>query len=183
MIDGATVAELFEYQPLVNDLRATLVERTSHAAWVLCVPSGDYGMVLDVTLATRPTADGESRPELVLTYVKFPTTVDIVALKMALEHWQREARTWPPPSWDTWDKGQWTRDQLTRVVRGSEALRSRVLQNSPDWGAFWLFQNEVESAVFEFLQALGPPALQAPQRRNVPTTDVVLATTLPDHSE
>ena len=98
------MAELFEYQPLVNDLRATLVERTSHAAWVLCVPSGDYGMVLDVTLATRPTANGESRPELVLTYVKFPTEVDIVALKVALEHWQRDAHTWPPPSWDTWDR-------------------------------------------------------------------------------
>ena len=183
MMDGATVAELFEYQPLVNDLRAILVERTSHAAWVLCVPSGDYGMVLDATLATRPTANGEGRPELVLTYVKFPTEVDIVALKVALEHWQRDAHTWPPPSWDTWDKEQWTRDQLTRVVRGSEALRSRVWQNSSDWGAFWRFQNEVESAVFEFLQALGPPSLQPPWRRSVPITDVELATTLPDHSE
>ena len=140
-------------------------------------------MVLDATLATRPTANGESRPELVLTYVKFPTEVDIVALKVALEHWQRDAHTWPPPSWDTWDKEQWTRDQLTRVVRGSEALRSRVWQNSSDWGAFWRFQNEVESAVFEFLQALGPPSLQPPWRRSVPITDVELATTLPDHSE
>ena len=177
MMDGATVADLYEYRPLVNDLRATLVERTSHAAWVLCVPSGDYGMVLDATLATRPTANGESRPELVLTYVKFPTAVDIAALKVALEHLQRDAHTWPPPLWDTWDKGQWTRDQLTRVVRGPEALRSRIRQNGFDfdWGAFWRLQNEVESAVFAYLQA--------PRRRNVPTTDVVLATTLPDHSE
>ena len=115
--------------------------------------------------------------------VRQVTEVDIVALKVALEHWQRDAHTWPPPSWDTWDKEQWTRDQLTRVVRGSEALRSRVWQNSSDWGAFWRFQNEVESAVFEFLQALGPPSLQPPWRRSVPITDVELATTLPDHSE
>ena len=166
-----------EVQPLVNELRATLVERTDLAQWVLCVPSGDYGLVLDITRATRPTANGESRPELVLTYVKFPTEIDVVVLKMALEHWQRDSRTWPPPSWEIDDKGQWTRDQLTRVVRGPEALRSRVIRNS-DWGTFWCFANEVESAVLEFLQAPRPPRVAAG-----PMVDNVLATTLPDDIE
>ena len=177
---GASVAELSEVQPLVNDLRATLVERTSLAQWILCVPSGDYGLVLDMTWATRPTFYGTANgqvTELVLTYVKFPTAIDIVVLKMALEHWQRDSRTWPPPSWEIDDKGQWTRDQLTRVVRGPEALRSRVIRNS-DWGTFWCFANEVETAVLEFLQVPRPPRVAAG-----PMVDNVLATTLPDDIE
>ena len=73
------------------------------------------------------------------------------------EHRKRDARAWPPPSWEEADWRQWRRDRLTRIVRGHEALQARVQQSADCWLDIKRYEVEVESFVFELLQTPRPP--------------------------